>query len=95
MDLFDVIDLCDQSTVITIAEKARGTPSKAKYKIANNIIELNELISLRIVELTQDKLTLNVIINLAHNKVSAKGEAVQMKFIQMKKTDSPNRSSKN
>ena len=87
MELFDVIDLTDKSSIISISEKDRGTPSTIKYKIINSIIEFSEYVSLKIVNVTQDTLTLNLIVNLEQGNVSVKGEAVEMKFVQMKELE--------
>jgi hypothetical protein len=85
MKLFEVIDLSNKSTIIFISEKERGTPSSTTYKIIDNVIVFSETISFKIVDLTRDSLTLHLVIDLAQNNVSAKGAAVEMKFVQMKK----------
>ncbi len=87
MDLFDVIDLSDKSTIIIISEKDRGTPSTTKYKILDNVIEISDKVSLKIINLTQDILTLHLILDFEHKDVSVKGAAVEMKFVQMKTMD--------
>lgn len=89
MDLFDVIDvidLTDKSKVITIS-KERGAPSSGKYKVRNEVIEINANFSLRIVELSKTTLTLNLILNFEHGDVSAKGEVMELKFVQMKRIE--------
>jgi hypothetical protein len=86
MDLFEVIDLTDKSKFIMMS-KDRGTPSSGKYKIRSEVIEINAHFSLRIVELSKAALTLNLILNLKHGKVSVKGEALEMKFVQMKRLE--------
>jgi hypothetical protein len=86
MDVFDVIDLTDKSKAI-ILSKERGTPSMGKYKIKNGTIEINPHLSLRIVSLSNDSLILHLILDLEHKNVSVKGEALEMKFIPMKKME--------
>lgn len=86
MDLFDVIDLTDKSKFIMMSRE-RGAPSRGKYKIRNEVIEINANFSLRIVELSNAALTLNLILNFEHQDVSVKGEAMQLKFVEMKKLE--------
>ena len=83
MDLFDVIDLTDKSKVI-LRSKKRGAPSTAKYALKNDVIEISPNCNLRIVDLSEDTLTVNLILNFGNENVSIKGEALEMKFIQMK-----------
>ena len=83
VELFDVLDLTDKSKVIAIAEK-RGAPFSDKYKIKDNMIEITADYSFRIVELTEDSLTLRLILNIQHEKSSMEGEVVELKFVQMK-----------
>jgi hypothetical protein len=85
-DVFDVIDLTDKSKLIMLS-KERGAPSVGKYKIKNDVIEVNSNYSFRIVDLSNDSLTLNLILNLEKNEVSVKGEALEMKFTQLKKLE--------
>jgi hypothetical protein len=84
MDLFDVIDLTDKSKLISMSKK-RGAPSSGKYTIKNEVIEINPNYSLRILDLSKDTLTLHLILNFETKDVSIKGEALEMKFIQMKR----------
>jgi hypothetical protein len=86
MDLFDVIDFTDKSKFIVMS-KERGAPSSGKYKIRNEVIGIDANFSLRIVELSKTALTLNLILDFEHGKVSIKGEALEMKFVQMKKLE--------
>lgn len=86
MDLFDVIDLTEKSKFVMMS-KERGTPSSGRYKIKNEVIEINANFSLRIVELSNTALTLILILNFEHGQVSVKGEALEMKFVQMKKLE--------
>lgn len=86
MGLFDVIDLTDTSKFVMISNE-RGAPSSGEYKIRNKVIEINANFSLRIVELSKTTLTLNLILNFEHADVSAKGEAMELKFVQMKKIE--------
>lgn len=83
MDLFDVIDLTDKIKLIMVS-KGRGAPSSAKYKIKNEVIEINSNYSFRIVKLSKSSLTLHLILNFEHKDVSIKGEALEMRFVQMK-----------
>lgn len=83
IDLFDVIDLTDRSKFIMMS-KARKAPSSGKYKIRNEVIGIHANFSLRIVALSKTSLTLNLILNLEHGNVSAKGEAMELTFVQMK-----------
>lgn len=83
LDLFDVIDLTDKSKFI-MRSKDRGTPSSGKYKIRDEVIEINASFSLRIVELSKSALTLNLVLNFEHGDVSVKGEAIELRFVQMK-----------
>lgn len=80
MELFDIIDLTDESNVILISEKNRGTPSLAQYVIKNSIIEIESSLLLRIVNVSSDQLTLHFIIDIKDNDVSLKGEIMAMKF---------------
>jgi hypothetical protein len=88
MDLFDVIDLCDKVKAI-VRSSDRGTPFITKYKIQHDVIKFSANVSpdvsLRIVNVGQDSLTLNLIIDLTDKNASIKGETVEMKFVQMKK----------
>lgn len=84
MDLFDIIDLTDKSRLIMVSKK-RGAPSSGKYRIKSEVIEINSNYSFRIVELSRDRLTLNLILNFENEEVSIKGEALELKFIEMKK----------
>ena len=84
MDLFDVIDLTDKSKLISMSKK-RGAPSSGKYTIKNEVIEINPNYSLRILDLSKDTLTLHLILNFETKDVSIKGEALELKFIQMKR----------
>lgn len=84
MDLFNVIDLTDKSKFIMLS-KERGAPSTGKYKIANEVIEINANVSLRIIELSKTALTLNLILNIVHGDVVANGEAFELRFVQMEK----------
>lgn len=84
MNLFDVIDLSDKSNIIVISEKEHGTPSSSTYKIIDNVIMFSETISFKIINVTRDTLTLHLVIDFVHNNVSAKGAAIEMKFVQMK-----------
>lgn len=86
MSLFDVIDLTDKSKLIMIS-KERGAPSSGKYKIKKEVIEINSNNSLRIVNLSKDSLTLHLILNFEHKDVSMKGEALELKFTEMKKLE--------
>jgi hypothetical protein len=70
-----------------LTSKERGAPSTGKYSIKNNVIEINANLSLRIVELSKTALILNLILNFEHGEVSVKGEALEMKFVQMKKSE--------
>ncbi len=83
MDLFDVIDLTDKSKLIMVS-KERGTPSSGKYRIKNEVIEIDPNYSFRIVDLSTDGLTLNLSLNFKDKDVSIKGEALEMRFVQMK-----------
>lgn len=83
MDLFDVIDLTDKSTFIMVS-KERGAPSSGKYTIKKDVIVITSNYSFRIVAVSADTLTLNLILNFENKGVSIKGEALEMKFIQMK-----------
>jgi hypothetical protein len=83
LDLFDVIDLTDKSKLIMMS-KERGAPSSSKYKIKNEVIEINPNFSFRIIDLSKDTLTLNLILNFEKKNVSIKGDALEMKFVQMK-----------
>lgn len=67
--------------------KERGAPSSGKYKIKNEVIEINSNYEYRIVNLSKESLTLHLILNLEHKDVSIKGEALELKFIQMKKLE--------
>ena len=49
------------------------------------MIEVNSNYSFRIVDLSENALTLNLILNFEKNDVFIKGEALEMKFIQMEK----------
>jgi hypothetical protein len=82
MDLFDVIDLTDESKVIMVSQKS-GTPGSAKYKIKNNVIEFTPYYSFRIADLSKEALTLHLILNIENKNVSIKGEALEMKFVVM------------
>jgi hypothetical protein len=82
MDLFDVIDLTDKSKLIMMS-KGRGAPSSEKYRIKNEVIEINPNYSFRIVDVSDETLTLNLILNFESKDVSIKGEALEMKFTQM------------
>lgn len=86
MDLVDVFDLTDNSKLIMVSEK-RGAPSSGKYMIKNEVIEINSNIAFRIVNLSRECLTLHLILNFEHKDVSIKGEALELKFIQMKKLE--------
>lgn len=86
MDMFDIIDLTDESKAIVVSEK-RGAPSMGKYKIKNDVIEINSNCSFRITDLSKDTVTLNLILNFENKDVSIKGEALEMRFIQMKKLE--------
>jgi hypothetical protein len=87
MDVFDIIDLTDTSTVIMTSDK-RGAPGSAKYTIKDNdVIEIAHSYSLRIVELSQESLTLNVILNFSNSGVSLNGEVLEMHFSQLKRMD--------
>jgi hypothetical protein len=86
VDLFDVIDLTDMSKFILISRK-RGAPSAGKYKINNEVIKINSNLSFRIVELSKTSLTLNLILNFENGGVSVNGEAMELKFVQMKRID--------
>lgn len=81
-----MIDLTDKSKFIMMSRE-RGTPSSGKYRIRNEVIEINANSSLRIVELSKTALTLKLILNIEHRDVSAKGEAMQLKFVEMKKLE--------
>jgi hypothetical protein len=83
MDLFDVIDLTDKAKLIMVSKK-RGAPSSGKYKIKNEVIEINSNYSFRIVKLSKASLILHLILNFDHKDVSIKGEALEMEFVQMK-----------
>ncbi|MCD9017141.1 hypothetical protein [Parachryseolinea silvisoli] len=83
MNLFDIIDLSDKSTVIMTSSKS-GTPGSTKYKIEDNVIKIASNYSLRIVSLSQDTLTLNLILDFDSDDVSLKGEVLEMRFCQMK-----------
>lgn len=83
MDLFDVIDLTDKTKVIMMS-KDRNAPSSGKYKIKNEVIQINSNFSLRIVDLSKTTLTLNLILNFENGDISIKGEAMEMKFVLMK-----------
>jgi hypothetical protein len=87
-DTYDVIDLTDKSTMIAITEKERNTPQSLNYKIIDNVITFSEVVSLKIINLTNDSLTLHLLIDFADEEVSAKGAAAEMKFVQMKKMGS-------
>lgn len=82
--LFDIIDLTDKSKFIMIS-KERGAPSSGEYNINKEMIQINANFSLRIVELSNAALTLNLILNLEHGDVSVKGEVMELKFTQLKK----------
>lgn len=86
MDLIDVIDLTDKSKLIMMS-KERGAPSSGRYRIKNEVIEINSNYSFRIADLSKVSLTLHLILNFEHKDVSIKGEVLQMRFIQMKKLD--------
>lgn len=86
MDTFDVIDLTDKKKFILTSQE-RGAPSTGEYSIENKVIEINANLSLRIVSLSKTALTLNLILNFEHGEVSVKGEALEMKFVQMKKLE--------
>jgi hypothetical protein len=86
MDLFDVIDLTDNTKLI-IRSKERGAPSSGKYRIRNEVIEINSNYSFRIVNLSKEDLTLHLILNVEHKDVSIKGEALEMRFAQIKKLE--------
>lgn len=83
MDLFDVIDLTDKAKIIMVSRE-RGAPAQAKYKIKNDVIQINSNYSFRIVDLSANTLTLNLILNFENKDVSIKGEALEMRFVQMK-----------
>jgi hypothetical protein len=83
MDLFDVIDLTDKSKLIMMS-KGRGAPSSGKYVIKNEVIEINPNCSLRIVDVNKVILTLILILNVESKDISIMGEALEMKFKQMK-----------
>lgn len=82
VDLFDVIDFTDKSKVIAMPKK--GAPSIEKYMIKNGVIEINANYSFRIVELSSDALTLNLILNFKRGDVSVKGDVMELTFIQLK-----------
>lgn len=86
MNTFDIIDLTDKEKFI-LTSKERGAPSTGTYSVKNKVIEINANLSLRIVELSKTALVLNLILNFEHGKVSVKGEALEMKFVQMKKLE--------
>ena len=67
--------------------KDDAAPSTVKYKIRNEVIEINQDYSLRIVELSEDRLTLNMILNFENEGVALNGEVLEMKFVQMKDLD--------
>ena len=74
MDLFDVIDLTDKAKIIMVSRE-RGAPAQAKYKIKNDVIQINSNYSFRIVDLSKEALTLHLILNFESKDVSVKGEA--------------------
>lgn len=86
MHPIDVIDLTDKSNLIMMS-KDDAAPSTVKYKIRNEVIEINQDYSLRIVELSEDRLTLNMILNFENEGVALNGEVLEMKFVQMKDLD--------
>lgn len=86
MDLFDIIDLTDKSTFI-MTVNGRGAPSTGKYSIKNDVIEIDPKISLRIIELSKTSLILHLILNFEHGGVPIKGEAMELKFVQMKSNE--------
>lgn len=86
MDTFDIIDLNDKKKFI-LTSKERSAPSTGSYSVKNKVIEINANLSLRIVELSKTALVLNLILNFEHGVVSVKGEALEMKFVQMKKLE--------
>lgn len=81
--LIDLMDLTDKSKVIITTGKS-GAPSAGKYTIKKDIIKLNPNLSFRIVNLTKETMTLNMILNFEGDDVALKGEAMEMKFVQMK-----------
>ena len=83
VDPFDVVDLTDRSNVIIISKK-RGAPSSGDYNIKDNVIEINSNLFLRITDLSEDTLTLNVILKIEDKNVSLNGEVMELKFTQMK-----------
>lgn len=82
--LFDIIDLTDKSKFIMIS-KERGAPSSGEYNINKEMIQIDANFSLRIVELSNAALTLNLILHLEYGDVSVKGEVMELKFTQLKK----------
>jgi hypothetical protein len=86
MDMFDVVDFTDKKTLITIDAK-RGAPETGEYKIVGDRINMDSPVSFRIADLTEDTLTLCLIFNFSESDVSIKGEAMEYKFIRMKKME--------
>lgn len=82
MDLFDLIDLTDTSNFI-MTSPVSGTPTVGKYSIKKDIIKVNRNLSFRIVSLSKDILTLNMILNFKQSSVAIKGEAAELRFIEM------------
>jgi hypothetical protein len=80
MELFDIIDLTDESNLILVSGRGRGTPSLGQYMIKNDIIEIESSLSLRIVSISSDELTLHLIVDIEDDNVSLKGEIMAMKF---------------
>lgn len=83
-DLFDILDLTDTSKAIIVSSE-RHTPYEMEYTINSNVIELSEYFSLRITDLQNDSLTVNLVLNIQHTETSMKGEAIEMKFVVMDK----------
>jgi hypothetical protein len=86
MQSFDVIDLTDPTRVILVSNK-RGAPSTGDYRIKDNVIHFNPSISFRIIHISESALTWNMILDFKSKGTSIEGEALEMKFVQMKKLE--------
>jgi hypothetical protein len=84
MDRFDLIDLTDKKKAI-ITSGERRAPSESDYNIKNGEIDLSSMFSFRIVELSENRLIVNLILNVEVEDTSIKGETEEMTFIAMKK----------
>lgn len=83
-DFFDILDLTDKAKAIVVSQE-HNIPYTYKYVLLNNIIELSANYSFRIAELTNETLTLIMILNFSNKDVSIKGEALEMKFARCEK----------